>query len=44
MTRNKKITDDPKLWGDEGAFSGEQPYCKYKNAAAIKRYLLRRYQ
>lgn len=43
MTRNTKITDDPKLWGDEGEFSGEQLYFKYKNAAAIKRYLLRKY-
>ncbi|MFP1746349.1 hypothetical protein ACLED8_09960 [Lonsdalea quercina] len=43
MTRNTKITDDPKLWGDEGEFSGEKLYFKYKNAAAIKRYLLRKY-
>lgn len=40
MVNNKKISDDPELCGDEGDFSGETLYFKYKHAASIKRYLL----
>ncbi|WP_304165683.1 hypothetical protein [Lonsdalea britannica] len=44
MVNNKEISDDPELCGEEGEFSGESLYFKYKNAASIKRYLLHKYQ
>lgn len=41
---NKKINSDPNLSGQDGDFSGEQLFFKYKNAKAIKEYILKKYQ
>lgn len=41
---NNKINSDPNLSGQDGDFSGEQLFFKYKNAKAIKEYILKKYQ